>query len=92
MFSFKDSKHTETNLSWFTAVNKAIEATTREYDEEKDPRLYMYNPVGSDPFPLTQLESVLMSRGAARIEAGHHVQLIITLNGITAWECAIWRE
>jgi len=94
MFTFKDSKQAtlpQTNLSWETAVAKALESATREYDATKDPQLYMYNPVGSDPLPLDVLEHALETTGTARIEAGHYIQLLITLNGCSAWQCEIYR-
>lgn len=87
------NKHThQVNLSWSQAVYLAVKEATQEHNKAQETKLYMYNPVGSEPIPLEELESVLMDAGAARIAAGHQIHLILTSNGKQTWTGVIDKD
>ncbi len=92
MFSYFNKDTYQGNLCWSRAIALAVEEATRAYGTSPEAKLYMYNPVGCDPTPLEDLVSTLESVGAARIQAGHQIHLIITTKGKQTWTGVIDRD
>lgn len=92
MFAYYNKVTRRVDLTWSQAVELALNEVTQEYNIFKDAQLYMYNPVGSDPIPLDDLEHTLMTTGKARIEAGHFIELLVTINGKRMFDCLIYRN